>query len=270
MATVLRTRDVSIFIDPSAALAPSRFGLPPHQLELESLDEHTSKIESELRDSDVVVVTHYHYDHHDPGFRIPVTRYSSKLVLVKDPTRNINVSQRIRASRFLKRLRAVGARIQVADGQTLRIGGTMIVFSTPVPHGNSTKLGFVIMLRVEEEGEVVSYSSDVEGPLEEYAVGFMCGSRVAVVDGPPVYLVGRAYTQEDVSRARENLASLARCVETLIIDHHLMRDLDYREFMREVSELSGRRPTSAAEFLGRSPNLLEARRRELYGISEEE
>lgn len=270
MATLLRTRDAGIFIDPSAALAPNRFGLPPHQLELESLDEHISKIDSELRDSDIVVVTHYHYDHHDPGFRIPLERYSSKLVLVKDPTKNINVSQRIRASRFLKRLRAVGARIQVADGQTVRIGGTRLVFSTPVPHGNSTRLGFVVMVRVEEEGDVVSYSSDVEGPLEGYAVDFMCGSRVAVVDGPPVYLVGRAYTRDDVTRARENLAHLVKCVEALVVDHHLMRDLNYWEFLREVSELSGRRPTSAAEFLGRSPNLLEARRRELYGISEEE
>lgn len=270
MATIVRTRDFKIFVDPSAALAPIRFGLPPHQLELKSLEESISRIESELGDSDVVVVTHYHYDHHDPGFRIPVERYASKLVLVKDPAKNINVSQRIRASRFLKKLRTAGARIQVADGQTIQLGNTRISFSQPIPHGNSTRLGYVLMLRIEEGGEVISYSSDVEGPLEEYVVEFMCDSRVAIVDGPPTYLVGRAYAQNDVVRARKNLVKLSECVEVLIVDHHLMRDLNYPEFLRGVLEQSGRQPISAAEFLGMRPNLLEARRRELYGVVEGE
>jgi len=270
MATVVRTSNAKIIIDPSAALAPVRFGLPPHQLELESLEEYTSKIEAELVDSDVVVVTHYHYDHHDPGFRIPVEKYASKFVLVKDPTKNINLSQKIRASRFLRRLRTVEARVQVADGQLVQLGNTKIVFSVPVPHGNSTKLGYVLMVKIEEGGEVISYSSDVEGPLEEYVVKFMCGSRVAIVDGPPTYLVGRAYMKEEIARAKSNLATLSKCVNVLIVDHHLMRDLGYSELFREVSVLSGRLPISAAEFLGREPNLLEAGRRELYGITEEE
>lgn len=270
MATLVVTRDARILIDPSAALAPARYGLPPHPLELEALEDSIARIGSELEDADVVVVTHYHYDHHDPGFKIPAGKYSSKLVLIKDPVRNINTSQRIRASRFLKVLRSAGARVQVADGQSVRIGGTELTFSAPVPHGNTTRLGYVLMLRVEEGGESVGYSSDVEGPLEDGAVDFMCGSRVAVVDGPPTYLVGRAYTREDVDRAVRNLARLSRCVEVLVVDHHLLRDLNYRELFVRVSELSGRQPISAAEFMGREPNLLEARRRELYGAVEEE
>ncbi|MEM1936294.1 MAG: MBL fold metallo-hydrolase [Sulfolobales archaeon] len=270
MATVVITENAKIIIDPSAALAPIRFGLPPHQLELESLKEYTSKIGIELADSDVVVITHYHYDHHDPGFRIPVDLYASKLVLVKDPTKNINLSQRVRASRFLRKLRAVEAKVRVVDGQTVQLGDTKLVFSTPVPHGNSTRLGYVLMVRIEEGKEVFSYSSDVEGPLEEYVVNFMCGSKVAIVDGPPTYLVGKAYTKEEIERAKRHLAVLSRCVEVLIVDHHLMRDLGCLEFLKEVSTQSSRAPISAAEFLGLKPNLLEAKRRELYGVVEEE
>ena len=270
MATVVRASNAKIFIDPSAALAPMRYGLPPHRLELEALRESVGRIDAELADADVVIVTHYHYDHHDPGFRIPVERYASKLVLVKDPVRSINVSQRIRASRFLKKLGEVGARVQVADGRSFELGGLRITFSRPIPHGNSTRLGYVLAVRVEEGGDTVAFSSDVEGPLEGYAVDFMCGSRIAIVDGPPTYLVGRAYSEGDVARARENIAKLAKCVERLVLDHHLVRDPGYASLFREVLELSGRSPVTAAELIGLAPNLLEARRRELYGVREEE
>jgi len=270
MATVVITGDAKIFIDPSAALAPVRYGLPPHQVELEALDRSVSRIVSELADSDVVVVTHYHYDHHDPGFKIPVEHYSSKLVLVKDPVKNINVSQRIRASKFLRKLREVGAEVRVVDGQVVTYGNTKVMFSNPVPHGNSTKLGYVLMLRVEDGGDSISYSSDVEGPLTEYAVEFMCGTRVAIVDGPPTYLVGSAYRQEEVEKARDNLVALSRCVEVLVVDHHLVRDINYVSLFRDVARASGKTPITAAEFSGSSPNLLEARRRELYELSEGE
>ncbi len=270
MATVIETPDLRVFVDPSAALAPARFGLPPHEVELKALAESASRIASELVDADVVVVTHYHYDHHDPGRLIPVDLYSSKVVLVKDPSRSINVSQRIRASRFLKLLRGVSARVEVADSVERVFGRTRLVFSKPIQHGNSPKLGYVLAVRVEYGSESVSFSSDVEGPLDRYVVDFMCGSRIAVVDGPPTYLVGRAYSGDDVRVALENLARLASCVETLVVDHHLIRDLNYVELFREVERSTGRSPRTAAELAELKPNLLEARRRELYGVSEEE
>lgn len=270
MATVVMAGGFKIFIDPSAALAPVRFGLPPHDLELKALRDSIKRIDFELSDTDVVIVTHYHYDHHDPGFKIPIERYASKLVLVKDPARNINISQKIRASKFLRRLRDVGARIHVVDEQSIELGGLRITFSKPIPHGNTTRLGYVLAVRIEEKGDVVSYSSDVEGPLDGYPVDFMCGSGIAIVDGPPTYLVGGAYDRSDIERAKNYLARLAGCVNKLVVDHHLIRDLGYANFFREIYELSGRSPITAAELAGLTPNLLEARRRELYGVREEE
>lgn len=270
MATVVVTEDAKIFIDPSAALAPIRYGLPPHQLELEALDRSVSRIESELADTNIVVITHYHYDHHDPGFKIPIELYTSKLMLVKDPTKNINTSQKIRASKFLRKLRNLNVEIRIADGQVVTYGNTKITFSYPVPHGNSVKLGYVLMLRIEDGDDVISYSSDVEGPLTEYVAEFMCGSRVAIVDGPPTYLVGRAYSQDDVERARRNLVRLSSCVKVLVVDHHLVRDINYVSLFKEIAGASGNTPITAAEFLGSNPNLLEARRRELYGLPKEE
>jgi len=40
MATYVETRDVKIFIDPGVSLAPSRYGLPPHEVEINVMAEH--------------------------------------------------------------------------------------------------------------------------------------------------------------------------------------------------------------------------------------
>ena len=96
-STFVQTRDLSIIIDPAAALAPRRFGLPPHRVEVDRLYELASVIEEYLREADVVIITHYHYDHHDPGRIISLDNYKGKLVIIKDPYNKINVSQKIRA-----------------------------------------------------------------------------------------------------------------------------------------------------------------------------
>ncbi|HHH80168.1 MAG TPA: MBL fold metallo-hydrolase, partial [Thermoplasmatales archaeon] len=67
MATYVETKDCKIFIDPSAALGPSRYGLPPHPVELEMLDETKKRIAEIAKGCDVLVISHYHYDHYDPS-----------------------------------------------------------------------------------------------------------------------------------------------------------------------------------------------------------
>jgi predicted metallo-beta-lactamase superfamily hydrolase len=56
-------------------------------------------------------------------------------------------------------------------------------------------------------------------------------------------------------------------VDRLVVDHHLTRDLEYREKIGPVLEAGedvGVAVECAAEFLNLEPNLLEARRSELY------
>ncbi|MEW6329676.1 MAG: MBL fold metallo-hydrolase, partial [Candidatus Micrarchaeota archaeon] len=65
MCTFIETKDVNILIDPGVALAPSRYGLPPHSLELERLAEHWRTIKEHARSADIMIITHYHYDHHN-------------------------------------------------------------------------------------------------------------------------------------------------------------------------------------------------------------
>ena len=97
-ATYIQTKNALIFIDPSAALAPRRYGLPPHKIEALRLLEVFRDINSFIQDSEYIIITHYHYDHHDPGVFVDVNLYKDKVFLVEDPQNNINLSHKIRAN----------------------------------------------------------------------------------------------------------------------------------------------------------------------------
>jgi predicted metallo-beta-lactamase superfamily hydrolase len=264
MATFISTPDVNVVIDPSASLAPLRYGLPPHELEVRALHNSIEVIKNFISFSDVIVITHYHYDHHDPGKLIPLELLTSKELLVKDPVNMINVSQRIRASKFLKGVKEVGADIKIADGREFKYGKTLITISKPQQHGNNDKLGYVLMVSIRYEGYSIIFSSDIEGFLNDYSMKFIEGADVAIIDGPSTYLINNAYSKDEIRACIENLAILSKKVGKLVIDHHMLRDLNYRNIFNIIKDLSGVNVITAAEFLGLEPNLLEARRRELY------
>ncbi|MEM2281786.1 MAG: hypothetical protein QXZ68_07395, partial [Candidatus Bathyarchaeia archaeon] len=91
MATFVETDNLKVLIDPGVSLAPLRYGLEPHPLEWQRLDETWEVIKKYAEESDVLVVTHYHYDHHDPDYP---ELYRDKTVFIKHPTQNINPSQK--------------------------------------------------------------------------------------------------------------------------------------------------------------------------------
>ncbi|MGC8975322.1 MAG: hypothetical protein ACP5KB_03890, partial [Thermoprotei archaeon] len=110
----------------------------------------------------------------------------------------------------------------------------------------------------------------VEGPVNKDAVDFMVENPadLVIVDGPPTYLFG---TKKEVSDPGIALRELTRYLslrtpEYLVIDHHLLRDLNYVKFYESLKPyIRKTKLLTAAEFMGREPELLEARRKELYG-----
>ena len=269
MATFLETQDTTIFIDPAVSIAPIRYGLPPHEIELRRLNEVATKITSRAYESEVIIVTHYHYDHHDLGDLVPIDIYRSKVVFIKDPQNNINVSQRIRAARFLKRISGLPKEVKIADSSMYFHGNTFIKISHPTFHGPTPKLGYVIQVLVKDSDKKLLFTSDVEGPVNKDAVEFMINNPadLVIVDGPPTYLFK---AKKEVSDPEIALRELARYLtsyapEYLIIDHHLLRDLNYVEFYESLKPyLRKTKLLTAAEFMGKEPELLEAKRKELY------
>ena len=61
-----------------------------------------------------------------------------------------------------------------------------------------------------------------------------------------------------------NALLLARNVDTLILDHHLLRSFEGYRWLKELAETVDNRVLCAAEFMGKEPELLEAQRKTLY------
>jgi predicted metallo-beta-lactamase superfamily hydrolase len=264
---LVQTEDARIVIDPAVALAPNRYGLPPHTLEEEAKKRLWGKVMGEAEAADILVVTHYHFDHVDPK---EPELYTGKRVLLKHPRRMINPSQKNRAASFLKSIKGLAAEIIYADNRRLRLGGTEIGFSKAVPHGSDVTRGYVVGVCVEA-GESFLYTSDVQGPLLEEHLELIMAEKpeTLIVDGPSTYFYS-PFQEIELRRANENLIKIIQEaeVERLVVDHHLTRDLDYEMKIKPVldaGEESGTWVGVAAEFLDREPNLLEAMRKELYG-----
>ncbi|ABP94759.1 putative hydrolase of the metallo-beta-lactamase superfamily [Metallosphaera sedula] len=270
-ATLVETKDVRILIDPAVSLAPRRYGLPPHRIEVDTLVELAKKITEKAREADVLIVTHYHYDHHDPGYVVPKEIYRDKVVLVKNPESYINPSQgKVRAPKFLRAIKGLPKEISYADGKEYRFGNTRILVSHPVPHGADVRLGYVIQVFIKDGDSSVLFTSDVEGVPSEEHVKFTLDTKpnFLVIDGPLSYLVGRALTEDQLQVSVKNMERLAKSgLETMVVDHHVLRDLKYREVLSglyDVAKSSGVKVTTAAEILGRETLQLEAKRRELF------
>jgi len=179
-----------------------------------------------------------------------------------------------RAAYFLQSIQGLPKEIKPAEGRGIRIGETTINFSTAVSHGVDTKLGYVVEVSVKSGGEGVLYTSDVQGPVSEEQVKFILENapQTLIVDGPPTYLLGGAFREDDLLVANQLLTKVIRSLvtsglNTVILDHHLLRDLNYKERVKpvyEVGEELGVKLYTAAEFIGKSVDTLEARRKELY------
>jgi hypothetical protein len=267
MATFVETMDCRILIDPGVALGPWRYGLEPHKIELERKFQHWSEIKSYSENSDILIVTHYHYDHYNPG---EAEIYRGKTVLIKDPEKNINFSQKKRSKYFLSQIKNLPREIHHSDGQTFEFGNTFVIFSEPVYHGTDSKLGYVTEVGLKEGKDTFLHTSDVEGPSLKTQVSFIIEQDPDIIfcDGPMTYMPNN-YSQQSLRDSIQNIMEIIykTRVKKLILDHHLLRDLDWKESIKDlfpVAEEKGVEIISAAEFRGSKNDLLEARRKELW------
>ncbi len=268
MATALIS-DVGITIDPGVSLAPYRYGLPPHRVEIERMNEKWVEVRRSVAESQVVIITHYHYDHHNPD---EVEIFEGKKLLIKHPKEKINRSQLNRAAYFLEKLKNIKVEVDYCDGKSYEIGNTYIELSQPVFHGVNNKLGYVVEVFVEHKDESFVFSSDVEGPIHEDQIAFIIekNPEIAFIDGPMTYMLGYRYSARSLESSVENIKKIVERtdVRCIIMDHHLLRDLKWRDKIQDLLEFSKQydvKIMSAAEFAGLKEDLLEARRKELHG-----
>ena len=265
MATLVET-DLKIMIDPGLDLAPSRYGLPPTKVEQKKAKELSDTINHHAENTDVFIITHYHHDHYFPEAEF----YERKVLLLKHPRKNINFNQKKRAKLLINSFEGRAKSIEYAEGKEFTFSDTEIKFSPAVPHGEvGSKTGFVVMCSLSHAGEKLLFASDVQGPQVDDVVKWTVAENpdMLILSGYPTYLkqVSNPRVLEECNR---NLIEILirTNVKMIILDHHLTRDLDFRERIAATVEKArgmGRLITTAAEYLGQEPDLLEARRKEL-------
>jgi len=281
MCTYVETPDLRMLLDAGVSLCPNRFGLPPHPLEFRAIEKARGKIAEAAEGADVVTISHYHFDHHTPSYEDWLCNwteaeetarqiYRGKVVLLKNPKEWINFSQRRRGWVFQKTGGKFAERLEVADGRTFTFGKTVVRFSEPVPHGpEDSALGWVLMTIVEFKSEKFLFAPDVQGPISARTLEKIVGERpqLVMVGGPPSYLAGFRVDEEHFRLGMSNLEKIVEVVSCTILEHHLLRDEQWREKAAKVFEKAegvGHMVVTAAEFLGLENSFLEASRKRLF------
>ncbi len=281
MCTFVETPDLRVLLDAGVSLCPNRFGLPPHPLEFRAIKRARKRIAEAADVADVVTLSHYHFDHHTPSYEDWLCNwtaeeetarqvYLGKVVLMKNPKEWINFSQRRRGWVFQKTGGRYAKKLEVADGRTFTFGKTTIRFSEPVPHGQEdSALGWVLMTTIEYQGERFLFAPDVQGPISIKTLEKIVAEKpqLVMVGGPPSYLAGFRVNEEEFSSGMANLEKLVETVPHIILEHHLLRDENWREKASKIfekAEKTGHKVSTAAEFLGLKNSFLEAARRRLF------
>jgi len=258
-----------IVIDPGVALGYLRHGLLPHPCELALAARVRKSIVAALDEATDVVFSHMHGDHvplrHARPYQLSFQHLPQAFFDLncwsKEPT---GLSKRMQR-RFADLAERLGERLCIAEG--MQAGP--VSFSPAFPHGDPGKgLGSVMMTRVDLGSAVFVHASDIQ-LLENAAIDQILAwqPQIVLAAGPPLYLSDRgALTQQQCQQSWNNALRLAQQVETLIIDHHLLRSREGFDWLDSLSQQSGKRVCCAADFMHRRRLPLEALRVELYRV----
>jgi len=259
MATFVETDDLKIVIDPSVALGQIRYGLSPHPIEIKREALHWETIQQYCLIADVLIVTHYHYDHYNP---LNPNIFKNKIALLKHPQENINKSQQKRSVDFLNILKDIPNQIEYSDGKEFKFGHTCIKFSQAVPHGNNNRLGYVTEVSITDGNYKFVHTSDIEGGNLDCQRDFILKEdpNIIIFDGPMTYPY-----QNIIPNIIQILKETQ--VSDFIIDHHYLRNLRWKEKITRAFDVATKlkkRFICAAQFLGKECEQLEAQRKLLY------
>ncbi|MHA1906243.1 MAG: MBL fold metallo-hydrolase [Candidatus Thorarchaeota archaeon] len=276
LCTHVKTPDVALLFDPSAALS---FRKPhdPHPEEYRVLDETLHTIRRYAESSDAISLSHYHFDHVRAGLLDWHYKFSSRedlqrifggnKILAKDNREKINPSQRRRGFFFEKDMRGL-SEIEWADGRSFSFGNTTISFSHPVPHGpDNSRLGFVLVTTIEYDDKRFVFAPDVQGPVSRKTLSYLLGQNadLMIVGGPPLYL--KKFSEKEIQDALYGLTTLATSTDYLVVDHHLIRSNEWMDWItpiKNAAERTNHKVLNMAELGGLIPKYLEADRQQWY------
>ena len=272
-ATLVIANGLKIFIDPGVALGPRRYGLPPTDQEYLALSLAREEIIKVCKKANIAIVTHYHYDHHPfpSDDEMYEACFRGKVVIAKNIKEGIHPSGRRRGKLFESKVRDLAESLVWGDDRDFYFGKTEIKISPAVWHGEvGSKVGTVVMVYVSDGRDSFIHGSDAQNLADPKAMEWVIreNPKKIIIDGYPTIFLG---WKKSMKSFQESLKNLKKAIESIdareiIIDHHLVRDIDYESRMAEVYEHAGRlgkKIITAAQYYGMSNLFLEAWRKEL-------
>jgi predicted metallo-beta-lactamase superfamily hydrolase len=256
------TKNQKILIDPGIALGFMRYKLLPHPLQV-AVDEKIQKqIIKAWTDATDIVISHFHGDH------IPLVN-ANPYQLNIEKIAGLNPKAKI----WAKLSHLSPTEKKRAESLSLILNKNLIPaeekkqevfhFSKAVPHGmTENNLETVMMTKIEEDYTFV-HASDIQ-LLNNESVSQIVSWKpnIVLASGPPLYL--SVLSKDQIRNAWQNALRISESVDTLIIDHHLLRDDTGIQWLRELSSKSNKIILCGADFMNKPRMLLEAQRKDLY------
>ncbi len=264
LCCLLTFQDRRIVIDPGVSLGYMRHGLLPHPLQIAQGRRVREKILHSLNNATDVVFSHFHGDHvplldanpYQLSIRSLPFRFRELRCWSKS---DVGLSSKMN-KRFHNLAGLLGVNMQNAEG----LSEGALSFSQAVPHGVlNSNMGSLMMTRIKMDNKVFVHASDIQ-LLDDSTVDRVIDWQPDIVfaAGPPLYLDRLSKVERE--RAWHNALRLASNINTVILDHHLMRSVEGEIWLDELSAAVGKKVYCAADFMGRPRQLLEAKRVQLY------
>jgi predicted metallo-beta-lactamase superfamily hydrolase len=255
-----------IFIDPGIALGWTRYGLLPHPFQIATGTAIREKIIEELKNASDVIISHFDGDHcplYNPNpYQLGITDVKNSLSDCRIWAKGTDNCPPVQQKRREELIKTIGKDIQNAEG--MKEGP--LEFSFPVPHGRQGRgKKTVIMSKIEEKGITFVHASDIQ-LLNEKTIELIMDWKpdIVLASGPPLYLYPPEVLKTQSVVAWKNAMELSKNVDTLIIDHHLLRSVEGIKWLEKLKCYTKNKVYCAADFMTREPIFLEAWRKELY------
>jgi len=260
----VKTAKRSIIIDPGIALGYTRNGLLPHPFQVAVAEEIQKKIVKRWSEATDIVISHFHGDH-VPLVDANPYQLNMKRLVGSNPQATIWAKTINHLSaREKKRAEALFAILgnNVIEAENTNAGA--MTFSKAVFHGDKDDTAVTVMMTKIEEDYVFAHASDIQ-LLNNEAVSQILSwtPNILLISGPPLYLSKRL-SQNQVRNAWNNAVRLSNKIDTVILDHHLMRSFEGTEWIKRLSFQTKRKVMCGADFMKKPRMLLEAARKRLY------
>lgn len=268
LSCIVTVSDRTIFIDPGIALGWSRHGLLPHPFQVAVGQTIRNAIIRELAAATDIVFSHFHGDHcpllHPNPFQLGIEAVEHLLTACRIRANAPENCAPMELNRRRDMENVLGQTLcsseQIIDGP--------LEFSVSVPHGRrGEKTTRVMMTKITDSALTFIHASDIQF-LDAEAIEIIkaWSPDIVLASGPPLYIFsGSGKSYRGLRQiARTNALDLSAAVDTLILDHHLLRSNEGIAWLKTIQQESDHRVVCAAEFMQRQPLFFESLREKLY------